>query len=321
MPPEHAELVGKSFKLGLLTHDIVFLEDHPSVGLLGDTRAKKSELIDRFETLYLEIDPNGEATTEIRQQTEFTVDTMLAWRKQVQPLTQQLASLFPRERAWSVGTDAPSSGIRVCASTLECVKLVRIDRANPPTMRIPRFYNREDETRYRREEKRSHRRWMDLRTSDALGADLTAPRALWHTGGAPAPDGFLLTELTAERVLQIKVPDLSSLGLEEVLRLREDDAWQGFREVISRISAAIRKRDPSELSEMEIRELVQDELISELFDQGSGRLRTGPDVAIDILIGAAFGAAGPVGAAAGVVKSLGEYRADRLSWLAFLNRL
>ncbi len=124
-------------------------------------------------------------------------------------------------------------------------------------------------------------------------------------------------------LLTLKVPNFNDLSLDQVVELRRDHLWQGFRENIARISNTISDNPDVLLDEDAFYESVRDAIDQALFEEIEKREQNGIELTADLILGG-FSFVPVVGVAADIlsaVRSLAEFQEHQNSWVAFLLKM
>jgi len=125
------------------------------------------------------------------------------------------------------------------------------------------------------------------------------------------------------QILEVSVPEFSSLSIEEVLELRDDRSWCNFRDFVGNTVSTV-KDDPEILIDHQaLEKAVRSQYDKAMFEELERKYLTGPKLVMDLGLGATslIPVFGVIPTAVSGGKSLKDYWDDKSTWFAFLLKL
>jgi len=157
---------------------------------------------------------------------------------------------------------------------------------------------------------------MDSRHQDLLKEKCWRPESTFST--KPVGEHVALNQ-----ILEVSVPEFSSLSIEKVLELRNDRSWCNFRDFVRGTVATI-KDDPEILIDQHaLEKALHSQYEKALFEELERKCPTGPKLLVDLGLGAlsCIPGCGLISTALGAFKSSKSYWDGKNAWFAFLLKL
>lgn len=157
---------------------------------------------------------------------------------------------------------------------------------------------------------------MDSRHQDLLKKKCWRPESTFST--KPVGEHVALNQ-----ILEVSVPEFSSLSIEKVLELRDDRSWCNFRDFV-RDTVATVKDDPEILIDQHtLEKALHSQYEKALFEELERKYPTGPRLLVDLGLGALSFIPGYelISTALGAFKSVKSYWDGKSAWFAFLLKL